>query len=162
MRGLKIHQAKMGCLSPSSVQRTGQPGETVEKPGPVSNHSIQNLQVPAKGSEGSTSTDVPLGATQGRSADIRQHPWHSDEIEKQVKSIGQQHTPGRSGRNFNLEVNEVLENVLVGELNRIMKAMSSHGRRGWRSPMRGSSGSTRLSSTNTNRWDGERRTSQWK
>lgn len=52
-------KSKMGCLCPrSNVQPTGQPGETEERPGPVSNHSTQNLQAYDGMDSGSNFADV--------------------------------------------------------------------------------------------------------
>lgn len=124
VKGLMIHQAKMGCLCPGSVQRTGKPGETQERQGPVPNHSTQNLQAHSIEGGGNTTPDVPSRVTRGQSGSIQQHQQHRHEAGKQA--INWPTTQARKEwERFDCEMNEVLEHVLAGELNRKMKAMAS-------------------------------------
>lgn len=63
-RGLKIHQSRMGYLRHSSVQSTGQPDETEERQGQVSDHSTQNLQAHNEGVSIPSSTNNVSEASQ--------------------------------------------------------------------------------------------------
>lgn len=86
MRGLKIHQAKMGCLSPSSVQSTGQPGETVERLEPVSAKGTKEVKA-----DGLMHHREQHKEGAGISSSILSTVMRS----RSKQSISQQHTPGR-------------------------------------------------------------------
>ncbi|KAJ7986699.1 hypothetical protein DPEC_G00342600 [Dallia pectoralis] len=80
-RGLKIYQSRMGCLRHSCKQHTGQPGETEERQGQVSDHSTQNLQ--------GHNVGVSIPSNTNNVSDDEQHQERqaSQETGQQVRAI---------------------------------------------------------------------------
>lgn len=99
--GLKIHQAKMKCLTGKQVvQRTGrEPGETQEEQGPESTHSAQALHAP----------QAPSYAKQ---SEHRRVLWPAANKEKEWLQ-------------FDEDLDQVLEATARGDADQKLRAMSA-------------------------------------
>lgn len=129
-RGLKIHQSRMGYLRHSSVQSTGQPDETEERQGQVSDHSTQNLQAHNEGVSIPSSTNNVSDDQQHQERQARQETGQQvraiEEEEKRIKLVLWPTAAARKDwESFDREIDQVLESVLTGDIGRKMKAMST-------------------------------------
>lgn len=101
LHGLKIHQAKMKCLTGRQVvQRTGPaPGETQEEPSPESPHSAQSLH-------------APQGHPQVQHSEQQQVKWRAGSKKQEW-------------RQFDEDVDLILESSARGDGDRTLQTMCS-------------------------------------